>query len=315
MNLNDYKKAREIGIDSTALNNYVGYSRGYLEPGNIGEGYLTGLKVDAAATKLTDDNILDNISSYDRAEAKNANLAQINMETASSFTGPQGNIIGFDFLHNKALDNQKPMFTKKQWDGSELPIYDAKPLQDALVEYLGTVDEPRFKTVPAAFITCANKGTMAKRPKEDRPLKPGEGYGVWSAIALSIADDPVHHSSMYVEDAGVWTESDNEQDLIDYLNTRRAAMAQSIANCGEHAKTTFKKTFIGFAHTMLKPGEFGTAITVGPYLTMPFDAVPNAQRTNASAEDAMNTMRQLSLQDWLKEMNYESIVEKNNITY
>ncbi|MBS9335281.1 histidine decarboxylase, pyruvoyl type [Fructobacillus sp. M1-13] len=315
MNAKDFKDARAIGINSDALNNYVGFSRGYLEPGNIGEGYLTGLKVDAASTKLTDDELLDNISSYDRAEAKNANLAQINMETASSFTGPQGNIIGYDFLRNEELDKQEPLYTRKQWDGSTLPIYDAKPLQDALVEYLGTVDEPRFKTVPAAFITCANKGAMARRPEEDRPLKPGEGYGVWSAIALSIAEDPVHHSSMFVEDAGVWSKSDSEEDLMAYLKTREAAMAQSIANCGRHAKTTFKKTYIGFAHVMLKPGEFGTAITVGPYLTMPFDAVPGANRTNASALDAMETMRSLSLQDWLTKMHFDSLVKKNQITY
>lgn len=315
MNDKDFQLAKHIGINSTALNDYDGYSRGYLEPGNIGEGYLTGLKVDAAATKLTDDNILDNISSYDGAEAKNANLAQINMETASSFTGPQGNIIGYDFLHNNALDNEKPMFYKEQWDGSKLPIYNAKPLQDALVEYLGTVRHPRFKTVPAAFVTCANKGTMAKRPKADRPLKPGEGYGVWSAIALSIANKPVKHSSMYVEDAGVWTKNDSEKDLVDWLSTRRSAMAQSIANCGRHAKTTFKATFIGFAHTMLKPGEFGTAITVGPYLTMPFNAVPGAKHTKASAEDCMNVMRKISLQEWLKKMNFKSIVKTDHIRY
>ena len=40
-----------------------------MEDGNIGEGYVAGLKVDAG-TEKTDDNVLDNIVSYDRAEAK-----------------------------------------------------------------------------------------------------------------------------------------------------------------------------------------------------------------------------------------------------
>ncbi|WP_260842790.1 histidine decarboxylase, pyruvoyl type [Staphylococcus epidermidis] len=36
--------------------------------------------------------------SYDRAEAKNAYMGQINMITASSFTGLQGSTLGYDIL-------------------------------------------------------------------------------------------------------------------------------------------------------------------------------------------------------------------------
>ena len=61
---------KEFGINRVALNSGSKYSKGFMEDGNIGEGYVAGLKVDAGTRIKTDDNILDNIVSYDRAEAK-----------------------------------------------------------------------------------------------------------------------------------------------------------------------------------------------------------------------------------------------------
>ena len=52
-------------------------------PGKIGNGYVTVLKVDAGVRDKTDDDVLDGIVSYDRAETKNAYIGQINMTTAS----------------------------------------------------------------------------------------------------------------------------------------------------------------------------------------------------------------------------------------
>ncbi|HFK2719310.1 TPA: histidine decarboxylase, pyruvoyl type, partial [Escherichia coli] len=92
----------------------------------------------------------------------------------------------------------------KQWDGSELPIYDSKPLQNALVEYFGTEQERRHPLTPGAMSICANKGVVASRPKENRELNEDEGYGVWSAIAISFAEDNTKDSDMFVEDAGIW---------------------------------------------------------------------------------------------------------------
>ena len=70
-------------------------------------------------------------------------MGQINMITASSFTGLQGSTLGYDILRNPEVDESNPLFSVKQWDGSELPIYDSKPLQNALVEYFGTEQERR----------------------------------------------------------------------------------------------------------------------------------------------------------------------------
>ncbi|KID42356.1 histidine decarboxylase, pyruvoyl type [Fructilactobacillus fructivorans] len=306
------KILNQEGIDRIAINPYQKYSRGYMEPGNLGGGYVTGLKVDAGTREKTDDSMLDGIVSYDRAECKNAYIGQINMMTASSFTGVQGHILGYDLLRNPAVDKAQPLFYETQWDGSKLPIYDGKPLQDSLVEFFGTADNRRHYPAPGSFIVCANKGVTAERPLEDRPLNPGEAYGVWSAIAISIAKDPVHNSSMFIEDAGTWN-TPNEDDLNEFLYHRREAIARSIAQCGQDASTSFASSWIGFAHVMMKPGEIGNAITVGPYFSMPVDAVPGGSILTPDVD--MNIMEDLSLPEWLEKMGYQSIVENQDIQY
>ena len=311
------KKLNTLGVDRISVSPYKKWSRGYMEPGNIGNGYVSGLKVDAGVVDKTDDMILDGIVSYDRAETKNAYIGQINMTTASSFSGVGGTVLGYDILRNPEVDKAKPLFTEKQWDGSELPIYDAKPLQDALVEYFGTKDDMRHYPAPGAFVCCANKGVTAERPKNDEDMKPGQGYGVWSAIAISFAKDPTKYSSMYVEDAGVW-ETPNEDELIEYLKGRRNAMAKSIAACGENTAgenggAVFTSSWIGFAHAMMKPGQVGNAITVAPYIAMPVDSIPGGSILTPDTD--MDIMQNLTMPEWLDKMGYQSLTKDGNIKY
>lgn len=228
------EKLREFGINRICLSPYKKYSRGYSEPGNIGTGYVAGLKVDAGVRDKTDDTVLDGIVSYDRAEAKNAYIGQINMETASSFTGLQGVTLGYDILRNPAVDEEKPLFVELQWDGSELPIFDAKPLQDALVEYFGTESDRRHNLVPGAMVVCANKGVTAYRPQEDRPFQAGEGYGVWSAIAISFAADGTVDSDKY--------DSDNAKKTDKLESNKPIRQYKQIKN----ELTFFGENFLGF---------------------------------------------------------------------
>nr|WP_012345027.1 histidine decarboxylase, pyruvoyl type [Tetragenococcus halophilus]BAG14318.1 pyruvoyl dependent histidine decarboxylase [Tetragenococcus halophilus] len=311
------KKLNTLGVDRISVSPYKKWSRGYLEPGNVGNGYVSGLKVDAGVVDKTDDMILDGIVSHDRAETKNAYIGQINMTTASSFSGVGGTVLGYDILRNPEVDKAKPLFTEKQWDGSELPIYDAKPLQDTLVEYFGTKDDMRHYPAPGAFVCCANKGVTAERPKNDADMKPGQGYGVWSAIAISFAKDPTKYASMYVEDAGVW-ETPNEDELIEYLKGRRNAMAKSIAACGENTAgenggAVFTSSWIGFAHAMMKPGQVGNAITVAPYIAMPVDSIPGGSILTPDTD--MDIMQNLTMPEWLDKMGYQSLTKGGNINY
>jgi histidine decarboxylase len=79
-------------IDKTAIGPFDDYCDGYARPGASGMGYVSVLKVSTGVTQATDDTLLDGIVAYDLAEANDAYIGQINMETAPSFSGVAGHI-------------------------------------------------------------------------------------------------------------------------------------------------------------------------------------------------------------------------------
>ncbi len=308
MNISEFKQETEIDdvnrkehFDKTAISPYNTYCDGYGMSGSTGNGYIAALKVDAGTVKKTDDELLDGIVSYDRAETQGAYIGQINMITASSFDGLQGQIWGHDVAVHDDIANHrvKPLFVDKQWNGSDLPIYDAKPLLDSAVELFGTEEHRRFHPVPGGHIFCANKGVTAERPKDDRPLKAGEAYGVWSFIAISFAENGQHDSDLFIEDAGLWTKNTDKHDLVDFLNQRRKDIAWSVAECGKDSHVQFDSTWIGYAYTMMNPGEIGNAITVGPYVTIAKDALPSSGKFDDLSHE--------TLSDWLNDHRLASL--------
>lgn len=280
--------------DRTAISPYEDYCDGYGMPGATGGGYVCTLKVSTGAVIKTDDALIDGIVAYDRGEIDDAYIGQINMITASSFCGLQGQVWGYDLARHDALrgDGVPALFEADQFDGSRMPVFDAEPLIDAGTELFGTEANRRFHLVPGAHTICANKGVTAYRPSEDRPLRDGECYGVWSIIAISLAKDRDTGADLFIEDAGVWTVDDDESHLAAFLESHRRAIAASVVACGDDSHVRFDRSYIGFAHRILRPGEIGTAITVGPYVTLARNAVPEA------GFDALNDM---SLSDWLRE--------------
>lgn len=200
------RRVRAPKIDKTAISPYENYCDGYGAPGAQGNGYVSVLKVSVGTVEKTDDFLLDGIVSYDRAEINDAYVGQINMLTASSFCGIAGQVWGHDLAaHNDIIDKKiKPVLEIDQYDGSKLHVYDAKPLLEAGIELFGTEKERRFTLLPGAHTICANKGVTAYRPKEDRPLKEEEAYGVWCFIALSLSADRDNCADLFIEDAGLW---------------------------------------------------------------------------------------------------------------
>ncbi|WP_269582585.1 histidine decarboxylase, pyruvoyl type [Roseibium sp. Sym1] len=277
-------------IDRTAVSGYPTYCDGYARPGNIGNGYVSVVKVATGTVEKTDDFLLDGIVAYDRAEANDAYIGQINMETASSFCGIAGNVWGYDLAYNSALNTLKPMFTAKQYDGSDLPVYDAGPLIDAGIALFGTEPHRRFPPAPGAHVICANKSTTNLRPRigEPNPDK-GEAYGVWCYIALSITRDRYNSADLFIEDAGTWTKNDNEADLKAFLEEHQKAVAWSIVACGKDQSVLYDRTFMSYAYVIMKPGFVGTALTVAPYITLAQRAVPAS---------GFNTLYDLTLSDW-----------------
>lgn len=296
-----HEHMRAPHIDKTAISPYDDYCDGYGMPGADGNGYVSILKVSAGTVEKTDDGLIDRIVTYDKAEAADAYIGQINMLTASSFCGMAGQVWGYDLARHDDITSGKsqPLFTVKQFDGSELKVFDAQPLLDAGKELFGTEDNRRYHLIPGAHTICANKGITAYRPKSGE-LQDGQAYGVWSFIAISLSADRDFSADLFIEDAGVWTENDNEEDMIAFLEDHRREIVWSVVECGRDSHVLFDRTYVGFAYRMMKPGEIGNAITVGPYVTLARNAVP---------EDGFSSLNDINLTDWLKEMNFEPLTD------
>lgn len=297
------RRVRAPRIDKTAISPYENYCDGYGAPGAQGNGYVSVLKVSVGTVEKTDDFLLDGIVSYDRAEINDAYVGQINMLTASSFCGIAGQVWGHDLAaHNDIIDKKiKPVLEIDQYDGSKLHVYDAKPLLEAGIELFGTEKERRFTLLPGAHTICANKGVTAYRPKEDRSLKEGEAYGVWCFIALSLSADRDNCADLFIEDAGLWTKNDSTEDLKAFLEEHRKSVAWSVVSCGQDSHVLFERTYVGFAYTIMKPGEIGTSLTCAPYVSLARNAVPST---------GFNSLNKISLKEWLKDRELTSLVEK-----
>lgn len=297
------RRVRAPRIDKTAISPYENYCDGYGAPGAQGNGYVSVLKVSVGTVEKTDDFLLDGIVSYDRAEINDAYVGQINMLTASSFCGIAGQVWGHDLAaHNDIIEKKiKPVLEIDQYDGSKLHVYDAKPLLEAGIELFGTEKERRFTLLPGAHTICANKGVTAYRPKEDRPLKEGEAYGVWCFIALSLSADRDNCADLFIEDAGLWTKNDSAEDLKAFLEEHRKSVAWSVVSCGQDSHVLFERTYVGFAYTIMKPGEIGTSLTCAPYVSLARNAVPST---------GFNSLNKISLKEWLKDRELTSLVEK-----
>jgi histidine decarboxylase len=277
-------------IDRTAISPYDRYCDGYSMPGSTGDGYVSVLKVSTGQVGKTDDFLLDDIVAYDRAEANDAYVGQINMETASSFCGVAGQVWGFDLATADVIENdqEKPLFTVKQYDGSDLPIYDAAPLLEAGIALFGTEASRLYPPVPGGHIICANKSVTALRPASGAPAA-DQAYGVWCYIALSITQNRENSADLFIEDAGLWTADDSAQNLKTFLDKHMQAVAWSIVACGQDQSVLYQRTYIGYSYLIMKPGYIGTALTVAPYVTLAKRAIP---------EGGFNQLNTMTLSQW-----------------
>ena len=283
-------------IDKTAVSPFADYCDGYGMPGAKGPGYVSVLKVSTGVVEKGDDDLLDAIVAYDRAEADDAYVGQINMITASSFNGLAGSIWGYDLARAEeiAQNSQKPLFTVKQYEGSELKVYDGAPLLKAGQALFGTEKARRFPLLPGAHVICANKSVTAYRPKKGAP-GPGQAYGVWSYIAISIAKDRTKDASLFIEDAGLWTKNSKPADLEAFLARHRRSVVKSIAACGQDQSVVYERTYISFARVIMKPGQIGTALTVAPYVVLAQKALPGGD---------FSALGKMTLAQWEKAMGF-----------
>jgi len=289
---------KPVDYDKTAIGPFEHYCDGYGNPGAVGLGYVSVLKVSTGVVKKTDDILVDGIVAYDRAEANDAYIGQINMETASSFCGLTGQIWGYDIAVASEIKNNthKPLYEVEQYDGSMLPVYDAKPLLDAGIALFGTEKERRFPPAPGAHVICANKSVTVFRPESGTPNpEKNEAYGVWCYIAISIARDRETSACLFVEDAGLWTENDDNNDLVKFLDEHTRSVVWSVVACGEDQSVLYDRTYIGYSYVIMDPGYIGTAITVAPYIVLAKDAVP---------DEGFDKLKTMTIEEWERINNF-----------
>jgi len=122
----------------------------------------------------------------------------------------------------------------KQYNGSDLKVYDGVPLIEAGKALFGTEEKRRFPPAPEAHVICANKSVTSYRPEmgEPDPSK-NETYGVWSYIVINIAKDRTKDASLFIEDTGLWTKNANEKELNTFLEKHRKSVLWSVVACGK----------------------------------------------------------------------------------
>jgi len=256
-------------IINGAVSPFDEYCDGYGNPGTSGLGYISVLKLSTGVVKKQMDDVLDGIVCYDRAEAADAYVGQINMITASSFNGLNGAVWGYDLAKAEeiASNTQKPLFTKKRFDGVDIPVYSVDPLLDAGKRLFGTYDKRRYPLLPGAQAICAVKNVTVPGPTS-----------IWCAIAIAIAENPEKDSNLFIEDAGKDIPSSSDEDRVAYLDKLMENIAQSVALCGQDQLAKYKEIYLGYRTTWVPEGSVGSALTCSPYVVLAKNAIPQGKQ-------------------------------------
>ena len=146
-------------IVNGAVGPFDDYCDGYGNPGSSGIGYISVLKLSTGTVAKTMDSVLESIVSYDRAEKNDAYAGQINMIAASSFSGLNGAVWGYDLARHDGLDDGSipPMMTRRRSDGVEIKVFPVAPLLEA--------GQALFGTAQCAGSRCCRDRTSSARRK------------------------------------------------------------------------------------------------------------------------------------------------------
>ena len=259
---------RPAQVIEGAVGPFDDYCDGYGNPGSSGTGYVSVLKLSTGTVLKSMDEVLEGIVSYDRAEKNDAYAGQINMITASSFSGLNGVVWGYDVARHDGLINGSimPLMRRRRADGVEIPVYPVTPLLEAGEALFGSAETRHFPLLPGSHVICATKDITASGSAT-----------VWSAIALAFAEDRGKDSSLFIEDVGKGTFSESPADPNDVTHPSRRleSIVDSIVLCGDDQNVKYKEIFVGFKSQWVPEGSIGCALTCAPYLVLAKNAVPS----------------------------------------
>ena len=274
---------------------------GYLEPTATGQpgAYVSTILLSTGSVNLEQfpgfpfeedlDQGMAEIVSYDRAERNDAYIGEINMMQASSFSGVNGAIWGYDLAIDSRIGKTYPV---GRIEG--IPIYSLIPLRDATRQLFGVADDRHFPPQKGAMVVCAEKY---------RTSMPSDGrLWIWCALGFAIAEDRDRHACLFMEDTGAMKlGEDDEQTVREKLDDRLNRIAYAAYLCGENQGANYKKIYIGWKASFIPKNHVGCALTCAPYVTLPSGAFRNISPETGILE--------LSTEDWLSRVGFSRVDE------
>jgi histidine decarboxylase len=253
-----------------AVGPFARYSGGYGNPGASGIGYVTVLTLHIGKVPKTlqisgqNTEGLDGTLAFDNAEASDAYIGQINLIVASSFSGLNGAIWGYDIARAHEIVNRqlKPLFTVLQSD-ADIPVYPIEPLIDAGKRLFGTRDQKRFPMLPGSHIIAAHKEQIVSGPTT-----------LWCGLGLGIAADRIRNANLFMEACGEFKPQATGEQEDQYFEQVKHNIAQSVIGVGKNQNVKYKEIFVGTKHDIIPDGYVGAALATIPYIVLAKDAVP-----------------------------------------
>lgn len=268
------------------------FCMGYMTPGG-GEGYISTLKLSVGTVDVKDlDAVTESIVAYDRCEKNDAYLGQVNLIQSSLFSGQNGAVWGFDLAMHDDIAKRKemPIYMQAQPDGSDVPVYNIRPLLEATERLFGRENELRFPVMPGAHVISSSRHAVARGP-----------VWVWVVIALAIPKDRSKGACLFVEDASAYgDDSTTEGEAIGFLEGVLRKVTNSVVLCGEDQHVVYDRIYAGYKYTFAEPHQVGCALACAPSIYLAQDAVPDG----AKAADLCS----MTIRDWEEKLKLEDII-------
>lgn len=269
-----FSKEKILQLSISPYDNYcVGYS---------GQGrYITALVMGIGAFKEkfshVGSDLLDSIVAYDRAEADDAYIGQINMSIVSSFCGPEGLIWGYDVSQNKKAQHSI-LSTKELASFNGVKIRNGEGLREAAKMLFGTKNEKHFPFLPGSHVCCAGKYRFFRGPTF-----------LYSAVAIGVPRDRNKSACLLMEDVGQLINTEEKKEISKRAKKKIILnIIRSVLEVGKNQKTTYEEIITDFVSGDIKAGEIGCALIAMPY----FHLAKNAYDKHLSKK---------KLKDWAKE--------------
>ena len=274
---------------------------GYLEPTATGQpgAYVSTILLSTGAVNLEQfpgfpfeedlDQGMAQIVSYDRAECNDSYIGQVNMLQASSFSGVNGAIWGYDLAVDSRIGKTYPVGRIEN-----MPSYSLIPLRDATRQLFGVANERHFPPQEGAMVVCAEKYRTSM-------VSDGNMW-IWCALGFAIAEDRDNHACLFMEDTGIMTLPEDEEVAVrTRLDDRLNRIAYAAYLCGENQGARYKKIYIGWKASHIPKNHVGCALACAPYVTLPDGAFSNISPESAILE--------LSTEDWLSRVGLSKVDE------